>query len=93
MAETDEYFKLGEQGESLLPVSQMQVGDKGRKWWGKENASLCTPESKGSASVSVFYLAWCQLPSLPLHGVLGTHGSICVQLPVCDSGHLDESQG
>lgn len=39
-AEVAEYFKLGEQAGSLLPVSQVQVGDEGRKCpqtrtWGK----------------------------------------------------------
>lgn len=59
----------------------------------KENASLCMPECKGSASVSVFYLAWCQPPSLLLYGVLGTHCSICVPPPACDLGHLGEGWG
>lgn len=32
VAGTDESFMLEEEAGSLLPVSQMQVGDKGKKW-------------------------------------------------------------
>jgi len=77
----------------VLPMSQTKVGDKGRRWWGKGSAGLRVPEHKASASASMFCLAWCQPPSLPLRGTLGTHRSVCVQLPVRDLGCLDGRWG
>lgn len=56
-------LRWGEQGGSLLPTNQVQVGHKGGKWWGKESANISMPECRGSASLSVFYFSCaCHLP-------------------------------
>lgn len=51
---------------------------------------FCIPECEGSASVSVFYLAWCQPPSLFLHA---GHALQVLCPALCVLGHLYESQG
>lgn len=75
-----------ESGMGLAAHEASTSGRPGGKWWGKERDSLCMPGCRRSAPVLGLYSAWCQAPSLPLHGVLGTLCSIWVQLPVCDWG-------